>query len=198
MSLYHGTSAGAALKILEEGAAPSANGFLYCFNGDKPESMAGALCFATGDKLRAGVIDTRHTLSQYYALNPDFPKGMKGMFFKAAMKTAINSWIKDQKKLPAQPHADKAAIIVFKNHTAAIHVEKRGGFVNEVKIPTTALPQLEIEKAYIDDSLLQSADVQKLKKSGIIIEPLSAWAYMIDQQSRPNTAPPRKGSPKGP
>ncbi len=151
--------------------------------------MAGALCFATGGTLRAGSIDTREVLSQYYKLNPDFPKGLKGVFLKAAMNTAIASWSKDQKKLSAPPYPDKAAIIVFKPHPDALHVEKRGGFVNEVKVPAPALPTLQIEKAYFDDALLLAPEVERLRQAGITIEPLSTWANMVRQQTQPKNKP---------
>jgi len=79
MSLYHGTSAGAALKILESGQVkPSTDGYFYAFDGNRPESLAGALCFATGGGLRSGSLEKKNFFKAYAQLNPGFPTGLKG------------------------------------------------------------------------------------------------------------------------
>lgn len=183
MSLFHGTSAGAALDILtsQNNVSPSKDGYLYCFSSDKPESMAGALCFATGGTLRNGCIDPKKPLSQYYLLNPDFPTGLKGAFAKLGLQMAISSWAKTQRLNPVSAHADRAAIIVFQDHADALHVNS-AGFVNEVKVPSASFATLAVEKAYFDDALMDTPAVVALKEKGIAVEPLSTWAQQINQQ----------------
>ena len=114
MSLYHGTSAAAALKILQSGTVlPSRDGHFYCFDSSRPESLAGALCFATGDGPRNGTLEKKKFFGKYAQLNPAFPKGLKGVFCKAALKMAAKSWAKDQLKPASTPLDLKAAILVF-------------------------------------------------------------------------------------
>ncbi len=186
MSLYHGTSACAALDMLQSGIiVPSRDGFLYCFDSKKPESMAGALCFATGEDLRPGVIDTSRLLKAYKTLNPDFPKGLKGAFVGTMLNMAIKDWAKLQRALAqalsALPHNDRAAVIVFKDHDDAIGVS-RGGFINEVRVPMPALPTLQVERLYIDDALLDLPVVARLRQQGLDVAPLSQLADAVDAQ----------------
>jgi hypothetical protein len=182
MALYHGTSAGSAIRILTEGIRPSHNGFFYCFDSTQPESMVGALCFATGGALRCGVVDTGKLLTRYRELNPLFPKGIKGEFVMLGLKAAIATWTKTQKSLAKNLYDDRAAIIVFKDHPAAINVCRRG-VINEVPVPDAALSALVVEKLYIDDTLLDIPAVAALRDRGVGIEPLSAWAAAVKKQA---------------
>ncbi|MEZ0261495.1 MAG: hypothetical protein ACAH80_10825 [Alphaproteobacteria bacterium] len=173
MSLYHGTSAGAALKILENGdVKPSKDGYFYTFDGNRPESLAGALCFATGDGPRNGSLKEKNFFKRYTQLNPNFPTGLKGIFAKAALKMAARSWAKEQLK-SATTDADRAgAIMVYADNSQAT-ARCRGGFVNEMKLPAAGLGTLKLERVYLDDALLKTPEVQKLQAQGIVIEPLS-------------------------
>ena len=179
MSLYHGTSAAAALKILQSGAVlPSTDGYFYCFDSAKPESMAGALCFATGDGPRNGSLGKKGFLEKYIAMNPTFPGGVKGVFAKAALKLSAKSWAKRQMDSASAPDDYKAAILVFPDQPES-QPRSRGGFVNEVKVPASALGGMKPEAVYLDDSLLASPDVEKIRSQGVVVKPLSEWADRI-------------------
>jgi hypothetical protein len=179
MSLYHGTSATCALKILQTGEVqPSHDGYFYCFDSAKPESMAGALCFATGDGPRQGSLTQKKFFDQYVKLNPDFPKGLKGVFAKTMLKAAARSWAKRQMQTASSPLDYKAAILVFPDQPDAVP-QSRAGFVNEVKVPAAALAGMKPECVYIDDSLLSSPDVAKLAGTGVAVKPLSEWQNTV-------------------
>ena len=181
MSLYHGTSAASALRILQSGEVqPSRDGYFYCFDSAKPESMAGALCFATGDGPRNGTLAKKNFFGKYAQLNPTFPKGLKGIFAKAALKIAAKSWAKDQLKSASAPLDYKAAILVFADRPEA-QPQSRAGFVNEVKVPASVLPAMKPEAVYLDDSLVASPEAEKIRQQGVAVKPLSEWADRIWQ-----------------
>jgi len=194
MSLYHGTSAGKVLHILEAGKIlPSADGFFYCFNSDKPESAAGALCFATGGDLRPGSIKRKDLLDRYMSLNPDFPTGTKGAFIKAALNITINAWIKEQKKQETGGYDSFPAILVYKPHPDAID-RKRGGFINEVIISAESLPTLSLECVYIDDALMNDPVFTVLAKKGAPIKPISAFVARVFPDANPGFNPKAPGA----
>lgn len=173
MALYHGTSAGSALKIIQSRMIlPSKDGFFYCFDSEKPESLAGALCFATGDGPRNGSLRGKNFFAQYAKLNPDFPTGLKGIFYKAALKHIAITWAKAQMAHATGPLDKQAAILVFDNHPLAIS-RTRNGFVNEMKIAGEHTKALNLECAYFDDALLNTPDIQRLHGNGMQIKPLS-------------------------
>jgi hypothetical protein len=179
MTFYHGTSAGNALKIIQsQTVLPSTDGFFYCFDSSKPESLAGALCFATGDGPRNGTLQKKNFFSKYAKLNPDFPTGIKGAFVKIVLKRIAASWAKDQLKSASTPLDYHAAILVFHSHPSGIH-KTREGFVNEVKLPAKVLNSLVLERVYLDDALLKLPEVERLRQQGITIEPLSQCADRV-------------------
>jgi len=185
MSLYHGTSAGNAVRILQSNTVrPSEDGYFYCFDSNKPESLAGALCFATGGSLRAGSFAKEDFFAHYARLNPDFPTGMRGMFIKAALKSIAASWVEKQMKSATGPLDKYAAVLVFRDHADA-QAQSRQGFVNEVKVPEAALPSLVLEKAYVDDALLHHPDIEQLRQQGLTIEALSACVSQVVQAPKP-------------
>lgn len=190
MPLYHGTSAENALKMLQTKILPSKDGFFYCFNSEKPESMAGALCFATGSGLRKGSLKEAPFINRYIELNPDFPTGIKGAFAKNMLIVAGTAWAKDQLRSASAPLGHCPAILVFQSHKNAIDVA-RSGFINEVRVPTAALSSLILDCVYLDDSLLSLPEVTALKQKGIRIEPISACVNQVFPQA------PRK-TPGGP
>jgi hypothetical protein len=196
MSLYHGTSAASALKILQSGETkPSTDGYFYCFDSARPESLAGAICFATGDGPRRGALTQKNFFSKYAQLNPAFPKGLKGVFAKAALKMAARAWTKDQLKAAQGPLDYKGAILVYPDQPSA-QPRSRAGFVNEVKVPAAALRGLKPECVYIDDSLLDSAEVAKLSGTGIAVKPLSECAGKVIQDCAALKAKGRHFGPK--
>ena len=199
MALYHGTCAGNALKIMHsQKILPSTDGFFYCFDSAKPESLAGALCFATGDDLRIGSIKKNDFFAQYVQLNPGFPKGVKGAFVKAALKMAVRSWSKEQRKSITSPLDRHAAILVFNSHPDEMP-RSREGFVNEVQIPEKALGSLVLNRVYLDDSLLKLPEVALLKQQGIRVEALSQCVDQVAKDcQRPQTATRFSKAPKGP
>jgi len=193
MSLYHGTSAGSALKILQsQTVLPSKDGFFYCFDSARPESLAGAVCYATGDGLRNGSLEGKDFLSRYAKLNPDFPSGVKGAFVKAALKRTAASWAKNQLKAATSPLDNYAAILVFSSHPEGID-RTRGGFVNEVQVPAKALGSLVLERVYLDDALLKLPEVERLKQQGIIIEPLSQCVGQVMREEARLQGKPKAG-----
>jgi hypothetical protein len=183
MSFYHGTSAATALKILQSRTVlPSKDGFFYCFDSARPESLAGALCFATGDGPRNGSLQEKDFFSKYAKLNPTFPTGLKGAFVKIALKKIAASWAKDQLKSASTSLDHQAAILVFRSHPEGIP-RSGHGFVNEVQVPAAVLSSLVLECIYFDDSLLKSPTFEKLseklKQQGILVEPLSRCVEQV-------------------
>jgi hypothetical protein len=191
MSLYHGTSAGAALNILETRTLKASHdGNFYTFDGHRPESLAGALCFATGDGPRNGSLEKKGFFNRYAQLNPTFPKGLKGIFAKAALKAAGRTWAKRQLKSMTS-EADRAgAILVFADNPLAVPCS-RAGFVNEMVMPAAAISTLRLERIYFDDALLKTEQVQKLQAQGFVIEPLSQCADKIWQDCAAKKAAPK-------
>lgn len=173
MSLYHGTSAGAALNILETGQVkPSHDGFFYTFDGNRPESLVGALCFATGDGPRNGTVKQKNFFKLYRQLNPNFPTGLKGVFAQVALRMAGRSWAKRQLQSATTEAERCAAIMVFADNPNAT-ARSRAGFVNEMTLPAAAINTLQLERLYIDDSLMNNPTVLKLQACGLPVEPLS-------------------------
>ena len=127
-----------------------------------------AICFGGP---RDGSLDLKGSISNYARLNPDFPHGVKGAFFKAALKKAADSWTQSQIKSASTPLDYKAAILVFSSHPEAI--SRQNMFINEVTVPQKALATLKLERVYFDDSLMQSPGVEHLKQQGITVRPIS-------------------------
>lgn len=179
MPLYHGTSASSALKIIEEGQVlPSHNGFFYCFDSRRPESSAGALCFATGDGIRNGSLRLKSFFSKYAALNPNYPRGLKRVVVTVLLKKTAKSWAKDQLRNSQGDAMDSlAAIFVFEDHACARH-KTQAGFINEVLISKKDLEEqpMKVIQLYIDDSLLDYKELKEAQSNGVEILPLSKWA----------------------
>ncbi len=190
MSLYHGTSAGIAVRILQSNSIlPSEDGFFYCFDSNKPESLAGALGFATGGPLRAGSFAKQDFVAQYAHLNPDFPKGILGIFVEALLLKSITaSWAEKQMKSATSPLDHYASILLFRDHAQA-QAQNRQGFMNEVKVPTEALSSLTLERMYVDDAVLHHPDIEQLHQQVIPIEPLSICVMQLMQQPKPQHKP---------
>lgn len=190
MSLYHGTSAKCALTILTSEILPSKDGFFYCFDSSKSESLAGALCFATGNGLRTGSLPKHDFVSAYTQENPNFPHGLKGVFFKSALKLAGKSWAKQQLKNAKSPLDLAPAILVYADCNEALHISRKN-IINEAKVPASALSDLRLEFVYIDDALLNSPTLAALAQKGIQVMPISAWAaHVFPSNKKPSNPNP--------
>ena len=197
MSFYHGTSAGNALKILQSGKIqPSEDGYFYCFDSNKPESLAGALCFATGDGPRNGSLTKHDFLSRYAKLNPDFPTGLKGLLAKTALKHYAAAWAEKQMQGATGPLDRYGAILVFHTHPDGEQATRQG-FVNEVKIPAASLSELELERVWLDDALLHLPEIEQLRQLGVDVRPLSECADLVWGET-PQKKPDVGHSPPGP
>jgi hypothetical protein len=150
VSLYHGTSAAAAFEIAKSGIIrPSKDGFFYAFDSSWPEAMAGALCFATGDGPRQGCVANNNLFMAYARLNPDFPKGLRGLFYKLALKKIGAVWAKSQMQATTSELGRLPAILVFEDNRDA-QERIRQGFVREKRIPAHALTALKLTHLYLD------------------------------------------------
>jgi hypothetical protein len=179
MSLLHGTSARVALKILAgHDVEPSANGVFYCFKSKWLESLAGALCFATGNGARAGSLPLHDYVADYAALNPKFPEGVAGAFLQSTLKLIGDFWAEDKVKNMNDKVDLSPAILVFHDHSSATDVV-RGGVVRETLVPSDAFQDLTLKRVFIDDDFMDAPEVKEAIANGIDVHPISEAANTL-------------------
>lgn len=154
--LLHGTSLESALRIAQEGPKVGADGRFYAFEASRPESLAGALCFAEAAGLRRGDLEGKGLVKAYCASNPDFPSGIKGFFVRAALRQAAKSWAKGQAALGREPLRLSPAIVEIELEEGGARV-CRGGIIHETRLRQEELAAARVVAIRVEGRHLETA-----------------------------------------